>query len=187
MSETTTNGQAAIAASTRIGLRHGDDRIGGHDPQRLDAAVGDGAEHVDGLQAGLGGDSRRAPEALHAVAIVGVLDVHVGGEHVGEAADLAAAHGVRLAGERERPHAGPADAAGRQVAVDDGVDLVGAGGGLVDALAVDGDDLLASRRTAEELRAAALAGRPSARIESAIEGRCRGSKASAKPVVCVPM
>ena len=58
----------------------------------------------------------------------GVLDVHMGGKHVGEAADLAPAHGVGLAGYRERPRAGLADAAGRQMAVDDGVDLVGARG-----------------------------------------------------------
>ena len=68
-------------------------------------AVGDGAEHVDRLQAGLVGDGRRLPEALDAVAIRGVLDLHMGREHVGEAADLAAAHRVRLAGERERSHA----------------------------------------------------------------------------------
>ena len=57
---------------------------------------------------------------------VGVVEVHVRGEHVGQAADLAPAHGVGLAGDRERPHARLADAAGGQVAVDDGVDLVGA-------------------------------------------------------------
>ena len=69
---------------------------------------------------------RRAPEALHAVAMLGILDIHMRGEHVGEAADLAPAHGVGLAGDRERPHARPADAAGGEMAVDDGVDLVGA-------------------------------------------------------------
>jgi hypothetical protein len=66
-----------------------------------------------------------------------ILDRHVRGEHVGEAADLAPAHGVRLAGDRERPHAGLADAAGGQVAVDDRVDLVGARGRLVDALRIE--------------------------------------------------
>ena len=109
-----------------VGVRHRVDRVGRHDPQRLDAPVGDGLEHVDRLQAGLVGDRRRVPEALHAVAMRRVFEIHMGGEHVGEAADLAAAHGVGLAGHRERPHAGLADAAGREVAVDDGVDLVGA-------------------------------------------------------------
>ena len=67
--------------------------------------------------------------------MLGVFDLHMGGEHVGEAADLAPAHGVGLAGHRERPHARPADAAGRQMAIEDRVDLVGSGRGLVDALA----------------------------------------------------
>ena len=43
------------------------DRIGRHDPERLDATVADGAEHIDRLQSRLFGDERRAPEALHAV------------------------------------------------------------------------------------------------------------------------
>ena len=44
----------------------------------------------------------------------GVVELHVGGELVGEPADLAAAHRVGLAGERERPHARAADAAGQR-------------------------------------------------------------------------
>ena len=113
-------------------------------------AVGDGPEHVDGLQARLVGDARRVPEALHAVAMRRVVEVHMGGERVGEAADLAAAHGVGLAGDRERAHAGPADAAGREMAVDDRVDLVGAVRRLVDALAVDGDRALGVGEQREE-------------------------------------
>lgn len=80
------------------------------------------------------------PEPLYAVD-VGVVELHVGSELIGKTADLTAAHGVRLAGQRERPHARLADAAGRKVAVDDGVDLVGALRRLVDALRVAGDDL----------------------------------------------
>ena len=83
-------------------------------------------------------------------AMLGIAELHVRGQHVGEAADLAPAHGVRLAGDRERPHAGLADAARRQMAVDDGVDLVGAGDRLVDALAVDGDDALGAREQVVE-------------------------------------
>ena len=64
------------------------------------------------------------------------------GELIGQAADLAPAHGVGLAGDRERPHARPADAAGREMAIDDRVDLVGAAGRLVDALRKDRDDAL---------------------------------------------
>ena len=144
-------GTGGDCGSDGIGIRHRDDRVGRHDPECLDPAVGDGAEHVDGLQAGFAGNVGRLPEALDAVAILGIFDRHMGGQHVGKAADLAAAHGVRLAGERERSHAGPADAAGREMTVDDGVDLVGAGSGLVDALAVAGDDLFGFLEQAEEL------------------------------------
>ncbi len=70
--------------------------------KRLDAPVGDGAEHVDRLQARLCGNRRRPPEALDAVAILGTFDCHVGGKHVGKPADLAPAHGIRLAGEARR-------------------------------------------------------------------------------------
>ncbi len=61
------------------------------------------------------------------------------GEHIGEAADFAAAHGVGLAGDRKRPRAPFADAPGQEMGVDDGVDLVGPGRGLIDALRIDGD------------------------------------------------
>ena len=74
---------------------------------------------------------------------------HVRGQHVGEAADLAPAHGVGLAGERERPRARLADAPGGQVAIDDGVDLVGALRRLVHALRVAADDALASPSTSD--------------------------------------
>jgi len=38
-------------AARTIGIRQADQRIGGHDPDRLDAPVGDRVEHVDGLEA----------------------------------------------------------------------------------------------------------------------------------------
>ncbi|MNU93253.1 hypothetical protein D3C71_831920 [compost metagenome] len=63
----------------------------------------------------------------------------MGGQHIGQSADLASAHGVRLPGQRKRAHTRPADAAGGKVAIDDGVDLVRAALRLVDALAVTGD------------------------------------------------
>ena len=40
-------------AAHAIGIRQADQRIGGHDPDRLDAPVGDRVEHVDGLEAWL--------------------------------------------------------------------------------------------------------------------------------------
>ena len=80
-------------------------------------------------------DVRRVPETAHPVDL-GRRKIHVRRQLVGEPADLAPAHRVGLAGERERPHAGPADAAGRQMAVDDCANLVGALRRLVDALRI---------------------------------------------------
>ena len=77
--------------------------------------------------------------------------MHVGGEHVGEPADLAATHGVGLAGEGERPRAGLADAAGGEVAIDDRIALVGPLRRLVDPLRKAGDDALRTREQGEEL------------------------------------
>ena len=168
-----------------VGVRHRIDRIGRHDPQRLDAPVGDGTEHVDRLQARISRNGRRAPEALHALAMRGVFDIHMRGKHVGEAADLAPAHGIGLAGDRERPHAGLADAAGRQMAVDDGVDLVGAGGRLVDALAEDGDGLLRLREQREEARDCLRHRGPSAwQYRARSRPRRRGKRALEAAGVC---
>jgi hypothetical protein len=121
-----------------VGVRQAHGGIGGHDPQRLDFAFAHGAEQVHGLQAGFLRDIRAVPEAPHAVHVAGV-EIHVRRQLVREPADLAPAHGVGLARDRERPHARSADAPREQVAVDDGVDLVGAAGGLIDALRIDAD------------------------------------------------
>src|SRR5260370_840603 len=64
----------------------------------------------------------------------------------------APAEGVGLAGERDRSHAGPADAAGRQVAIDDGAHFVGALGGLIDPLREAGDDAGGGAEQIEEAR-----------------------------------
>jgi hypothetical protein len=60
----------------------------------------------------------------------------VAAEQVGHAADLAPAHGVGLAGQRERAGAGLADLPGGQVQVDQRGVLGRAAAGLVQALAV---------------------------------------------------
>ncbi len=87
------------------GIRHGNDGVGGHDPQRLDAAIGNRPEHIHRLEARLLRNRRRGPEALHPVAVFSVLDRHMGRQHIGKPAHLASAHGVGLAGQRKRPHA----------------------------------------------------------------------------------
>jgi hypothetical protein len=63
----------------------------------------------------------------------------VGRQQVGQATHLAPAHGVGLAGQRERPGAGLADLAGGQVQVDQRGVLGGAAAGLVQALAVQAE------------------------------------------------
>ena len=122
------------------GIRQRDRRVGRHHPQRLDLAAGDGLEHLNRFEALAFGHARRFPEAPHAVDLKR-REAHVSGKLVGEPADLAPAHRIRLAGERERTHAGSADAAGGEVAIDDGVDLVGALRRLIHALRESGDDI----------------------------------------------
>ena len=129
--------------------RHGG--IGRHHPQRLDLAALDRVEHVDRFQARLGREPRRLPELADAVG-VGCGKVHVRGELIGEPADFAAAHRVGLPGQRERSHAGPADASGGEVNIDDGVDLVGPLRRLIDALREAGDDALGLAEQFEEAR-----------------------------------
>jgi hypothetical protein len=122
-------------------------RIDRHHPQRLDLAALDRLEHRHRLVAFALRHGARAPEATDAVD-VGGREVHVRRKLIGEPADLAPAHGIGLAGERERPHARPADTASGEMAVDDGRDLVGALRRLVDALRIERDD---ARRIPEHL------------------------------------
>ncbi len=125
--------------------------IGRHHPQRLDPAARDGVEHRHGLEALPRRHARRLPEAADARDLVGG-ESHMRGELVGKPADLAPAHGVGLAGQRERPLAAPADAAGREMAVDDGVDLVGALRRLVHPLREAGDGVGRGAEEIEEAR-----------------------------------
>ena len=122
------------------------------DPQCLDAAIGDRIEHLDCLEAVLVRQAGRVPEGSNCLAVLVVCHIHVAGEHIRQPADLAPAHGIGLAGDRKRPHARPADPPGGQVAIDDGIDLVAAGGGLVDALRIDRDDLLGAGEEIVEAR-----------------------------------
>ena len=150
-SETIEYSQCRERIAHGVGVGQAGDRIGRHDPDRLDLAAPDRLEQVDRLEAGLRRHARRAPEAADAIDI-GRREIHVRGERVGQRADLAAAHRVGLAGDRERAHARPADAAGQQMAVDQRVDLVDAGARLVDALRIERDRLLGAREPVEEGR-----------------------------------
>ena len=121
-------------AAHLVGVRHADQRIGGDDPQGFDLARLDGVEQLHRVQAGLVGHARRVPEGLHGFPVRRLVEVQVRRQHVGQATHFAPAHGVRLAREGKRSHAGLADAPRRQVTVDDAVDLVGAGRRLIDTL-----------------------------------------------------
>ena len=141
------------------------------------------ANRSTAFRPGLAGD---APgNSRNAARCRGGPKFHVRGKLVRQAADFAPAHRVRLAGERERSHARLADAAGEQVAVDDAVDLVGAGGRLVHALRKGGDDRSVRAEQLEELEHVV-------RIEAAVAGNGVriGAVASAvlsaasKPLVC---
>src|ERR1700712_1325611 len=80
-----------------------------------------------------------------------VIEFEMSVQHVREAADFASTHRVRLSGERERPHAGLADASRHEMAVDDAVDLVGTRARLVDALRIHRHDTLGAREETIEL------------------------------------
>ncbi len=116
-------------------------------------------KHLHCHQSGPAGDLAAAPEAREAVDVLR-REVHVAGQLIGQAANLPTSHGVGLAGDREGPHSGPADASGGQMAVDDGIALVCAGGGLVDALRVEAHRSLGVGEPLVELFQ--LAGRQSA-------------------------
>jgi len=92
-------GDAAQRLGDGVGLGHGDDGVCGEDPEHVYLAAAAGAEEVDGLEARPVGNPWRVPELLHQEAVGGVLEVEMRREHVGKSADLAAAHGVGLAGE----------------------------------------------------------------------------------------
>src|SRR4051812_28861028 len=140
----------------RAGTRERHGRICRHHPQRLDLAARDGLEHVDGLEAFMRRNVWSAPETAHAVSLRR-RETHMRGELISQSANLAPAHGVGLAGKRERPHARPADASRGEVAIDDGVDLVSALRRLIDALRITGDDAGAGVEQIEEVADVLLA------------------------------
>ena len=114
-----------IRHAARIGHRHGG--VGAHDPQGLDPAIGNGVEHIDGLEARLRRHVGRAPEILNGVPMRLILQIKVTGQHICQTANLTSAHGVGLTGDTERAHAGAADPTGGKVTVQDRVDLIRTG------------------------------------------------------------
>ena len=124
-----------------IGLGQRHRRIGRHDPERANALLGNGVEHLHGLQALALRHHRRVPEALDAINLRW-RKPHMRRQHIGEAARLAAAHSIGLPGEREGPRALLGNAPARHMAMDDGVDFICPLRRLVDALAPCGDHAL---------------------------------------------
>ena len=114
-------------------------RVGADNPQRLDLAVGGGLEHLHGALARLGRHFAHAPQRGNFGAVLGVAQLAVRAQQMRQRADLAPAHGVGLAGERERPRAWLADLPRSQVQVDQRAVLVGAAAALVEALAVQAE------------------------------------------------
>ncbi len=112
--------------------------IGADDPQRRDLAVGRGLEHLQRALAGLGRHIAQAPQRGDFGAVPGIRQFAMCRQLIGQSADLAPAHRVRLPGQRERPGPWLADLPGGQVQVDQRGVLVGAADALVQALAVQG-------------------------------------------------
>ncbi len=124
------------ARGIRVRQRHR--RVAADHPQCLDLAAPDRLEHLDRLEALMGGDARRLPEPAHAVD-VRRRERHMRGKLIGEPADLAAAHRIGLPGQGERRRAWLADPPRGEMAIDDGIDLVGTLRRLVDALRIQRD------------------------------------------------
>ena len=138
-SETTTNGHFFSAARTKSASGRLSTGLVAMIQTALTRPSSMALNRSTALRPGLSAQARRAQKSCTSARWAAIIQLHMGGEHVGEAADLAPAHGVGLAGDRKRPAARLADAAREQMRVDDGVDLVGPRPGLVDALRIDRD------------------------------------------------
>ena len=134
----------------RIGVGHGSDRICRHDPERLDLPFPHRLKQIDGFQPRFLCDGRRLPETLHTVAVRGIFEFHMRGEHIGKTAHLAPAHRIGLPRHRERAATRLPDAARRQMAIDDGIDLIRTARRLIDALAIDRHHFFRFGKKAEE-------------------------------------
>ena len=160
------------ASAHGVGPRQADRRVRAQNPEPLDLALGDGIEHRDSFQPFARRHAGRVPEAADAIDI-GRGEAHMGRELVGEAADLAAPHCIGLARQRKRAGAKLADAARRQMAVENGDDLVRALHRLIDTLAVERHDARRRREKFEEATHVSSEGRCVRSAVAAIIGRQR--------------
>ena len=112
---------------------HGGHRIGADDPAGLDVARGHLRKHVDGAAIHLGADRARfqAPHRLDERPVRGRDHGALTGQSGPHVTHFAPAHRVGLAGQRQRAATRPADGAGSEVQVADGVGVPGAVGALV--------------------------------------------------------
>ena len=115
-----------------IQRRQAHQRVGGRHPPEVELAPLHRLDLLPDAESGRGGNGTGGdpPVALHLDSMLGVGHGAVAGQQLGQAAHLAAAHGVGLAGEGEGAGAGAADLAAHQVQVDDAAD----GGGALPAL-----------------------------------------------------
>ncbi|VWC39015.1 hypothetical protein BST28156_06867 [Burkholderia stagnalis] len=116
-------------------VRHRRDRVRADDPARLHLAGRHPLEQVDGAAASLGAQraARHLPQILDALPVRVRQHRTLPRQPRPHVAHLAPAHRVRLAGQRERAAAGPAQRAGREVQVADRVGVPDAVGALVEA------------------------------------------------------
>ena len=131
-------GAAHQRLAHETGIGHGNRRIGGHHPKELHPPVMHRAEQVHRLQAGAGAQVRRLPEPGDVIPLR-FGKTQMAGQHVGQPAHFAPAHGVWLAGNTERPRARPVDPARGEMEIDDRIALIRPPHGLVHALAEQGD------------------------------------------------
>ena len=152
-SETTTSSQRSSARRTRSASGMLTTGFVDMIQMALIVAALDGVEQVDGLEARPCARCAAHSRSAATRSTWSRGEVHVRRELVREPADLAPAHRVRLARQRERPHAGLADAARREMHVDDRVDLVGAARRLIHALRERRHRRAACARTSDRTRA----------------------------------
>ena len=101
-----------------VGVRHGLRRVGTGDPQRLDLARMHRVEQFNCSEARRFGHFVDAPEFFDFGAMLRIGQIAMRRKQRGQTADLAPAHGIGLAGERERTATRLADLAGGEMQLD---------------------------------------------------------------------